>query len=192
MVAETENVVLAKSTFFKGGLCPSVRRVLCWTLPTARGSVCHKTLPPFSHRPSRFHFLAGRYLEERGRGVTTITDIPGCLGTSCGAWVTRCGGGREGRGRVNAGSIEIPTKSMYTTVPSYRWVLYIASLSSADCFLRHWENCQLGQSSVQCSLPKMQYTILIGTVIYTCLYIYIYFVVVVVIVKLILLLYIYI
>ena len=31
----------------KGGLCLPVRRALCWTLPPTRGSVCHKTLPPF-------------------------------------------------------------------------------------------------------------------------------------------------
>ena len=45
---------------------PSVslpRTALCWTLPTQRGSVCPKTLPPYSQRCSRSHFHAGRYLE---------------------------------------------------------------------------------------------------------------------------------
>ena len=37
----------------KGGLCPSVRSALCWTRPTARGSVCHTTWPPFSHWPNQ-------------------------------------------------------------------------------------------------------------------------------------------
>ena len=62
---------------------------------TARGSVCHKTLPSFLQRASRTHFLAGRYLE-LGRVVYSVD----CLGIEARGWQ-----GGEVDERVAGGSV---------------------------------------------------------------------------------------
>ena len=52
---------------------------------------------------------------------TVITDNAGCLCISCGVWVTRCGGGRDGTGRVNASGLKTNHPFTHLCLSKKQW-----------------------------------------------------------------------
>ena len=78
---------------------PSVRTVLCWTFPTARGSVCHKTLTPFHNESVGPIFSLVAISKREGEGGGGIL----CITLQCRLFLRHCGGWRPVDERVVGG-----------------------------------------------------------------------------------------